>query len=61
VKKLFPKKNNIGAFQGSFFLEIEVESNTTPPNRLVRCGLPVFINTLSDHLIFDVRLLTHPL
>jgi len=36
VKKLSPKKNNIDAFLGSFFLEIVVESNTNPPNQLVR-------------------------
>ena len=60
MKKLSPKKNNIDAFLRSFFLEIVVESNTTPPNRLVRWGLPPFINTLSDHLIFDVRVLTRP-
>jgi len=38
-----------------------VESNTTPQNRLAMRGLPPFINTLSDHLISDVGLLTHPL
>jgi len=43
---------------GYFFLELVIESNTTPQNRLVRWGLPPLINTLSDHHLSDVRLLT---
>jgi len=38
-----------------------VGSNTTTQNWLLRWGLPPLINTLSDHHLSDVGLLTHPL
>jgi len=39
-------------------LKIVVGPNTTSQNRLVRCGFPPLINTLSGHHLSDVGLLT---
>jgi len=51
--KYQPKHESLCAIQ--ILLEFVVEPNTTQQNRLVRWGLPLIINTLSGHLISEVR------